>query len=129
MTSDKVEQLSREQFRTLSAKPKRSKFGAVRTTVDGITFASKLEAARWGQLKLLERAGEIRQLRRQVRHQLIGYTGEPVCAYVSDFDYVTRFGLPVTEDTKGVITPVFRIKSKLFAQQMGREIQIVGSAS
>jgi len=125
MTSDKVEQLSREQFRTLSAKPKRSKFGAVRTTVDGITFASKLEAARWGQLKLLERAGEIRQLRRQVRHQLIGYTGEPVCAYVSDFDYVTRFGLPVTEDTKGVITPVFRIKSALFSQQMGREIVVI----
>jgi len=129
MTSDKVEQLSRDQYRALSAKPKRSKFGAVRTTVDGITFASKLEAARWGQLKLMERAGEIRDLRRQVRHGLIGYDGKKVCTYIADFDYVTKHGLPVTEDTKGVITPVFRIKSKLFAQQMGRETQIVGSAS
>lgn len=129
MTSDKVEQLSRDQYRALSTKPKRSKFGAVRTTVDGITFASKLEAARWGQLKLLERAGEIRDLRRQVRHELVGYGGKKVCPYISDFDYVTKPGLPVTEDAKGVITPVFRIKAKLFAAQMGREIQIVGSAS
>ncbi len=125
MTSDKVEQLSRDQYRALSAKPRRSKFGAVRTTLDGITFASKLEAARWGQLKLLEQAGEIRDLRRQVRHRF-EVAGHHVCDYVSDFDYLTSTGLPVTEDCKGgPLTAAFRVKARLFRALRGREIQIV----
>lgn len=46
--------------------PSKSKYRAKPTAVDGVPFPSKKEAARWGQLQLLERAGEIRNLKRQV---------------------------------------------------------------
>src|SRR3990167_5299112 len=72
------------------AKPERvsrpSKYRNVATTVDGIRFASKAEARRYTELKLLERAGEIISLRRQVAFP-IAINGEHVCHYVADFEY------------------------------------------
>jgi hypothetical protein len=65
--------------------------GAVSTTFKGITFRSKREATRYGELLLLERAGKIRGLRRQVRFPL--HTVDPlglvvvVGHYVADFTY------------------------------------------
>lgn len=108
----------------------RSKYGNKRATVDGRSFASQAEGARYQALKLLERAGEISNLRCQVRHKLLGYRGGVVGTYVADFDYVTKDGLPVTEDVKSPATaklPVFRLKSKLFREQMGRGITITFS--
>ena len=49
----------------------RSKYGNVKTTTDGITHASIKEANRWCELKLLERAGKITDLQRQVPFELI----------------------------------------------------------
>lgn len=51
---------------TPPTKPKKSKYGAVKTEVDGITFASKHKASRYLELWLLEQAGEITNLRLQV---------------------------------------------------------------
>ena len=51
--------------------PKRSKYGNRKTEIDGLTFDSAKEAKRWGELKLLERAGRIRKLRRQVSYDLL----------------------------------------------------------
>ena len=63
-----------------------SKYRAVRTEVDGITFASKKEAARYGELKLLEKAGEINGLCCQVSIPLV-VNDVQVCRYVCDFMY------------------------------------------
>lgn len=92
--------------------------------IDGHRFASKAEGRRYSELKLLERAGEIRDLRLQPRYDL-AVNGHKVCAYVGDFAYLTKSGEPVTEDTKGVETRDFKIKAKLFRALMGRDIVIV----
>ena len=90
-----------------------SKFGAVPTFVDGIRFDSKGEARRWGELKLMERAGQIRDLERQVPYRL-EVNGELVSKYVADFRYFDRAkSVTVVEDFKGHKTPEYRIKAKL----------------
>lgn len=92
-----------------------SKYGAVRTEVDGISFASKKEARRYGELKLLQRAGKIENLSLQPRFPLV-VNGLKVCTYVGDFLY----GIPgdasslVVEDAKGFKTPEYKLKAKLF---------------
>ena len=95
-----------------------TKYGAVRTEVDGITFASKREAKRYSELKLLERAGEITLLELQPRYPL-KVDGKLICTYVADFSYrsidpKTALHSNVVEDVKGVRTPVFKLKAKLF---------------
>ena len=122
----------------------RSKYGAQPTTVDGVRFASKAEAARWQELRLLERAGRIESLRRQVRYPLlavgahVGFrlraaaakmrgrkpqAGVLVGHYVADFEYFDpeRPGL-VTEDVKGFVTELSRWKMKHFEAQYGRPV-------
>jgi hypothetical protein len=103
-------------------KKSRSKYGAKRTEVDGVTFASKAEARRYGELKLMERAGEIENLTLQPRYRL-DVNGVKVCAYVGDFFYY-RIGQkgPVVEDVKGVSTPVYRIKKRLMKAIYGIDI-------
>lgn len=93
----------------------RSKYGAKPTIVDGIRFASKAEARRYGDLKLLEKAGEIRQLKLQPRYP-IEVNLKLICTYVGDFSYREK-GSPyeIVEDVKGYPTPEFKLKAKLFA--------------
>lgn len=95
------------------------------TEVDGIKFASKREAVRYSQLKLLERAGEISELARQPRFPLT-VEGRLICTYVADFFYKdARTQQGVIEDAKGVQTPAFKIKAKLFRAIYGQEIRLV----
>ena len=108
--------------------PRRSKFGAVKTVIDGITFASKAEAKRCAELRLLERAGEISGLTTQPRFLLqesfkYGGKTERAIEYVADFQYVsgrdghTRF--EVVEDKKGFKTEAYKLKRKLFLFKYG----------
>ena len=88
---------------------RRNKFGAKPTIVDGKRFMSKLEAKRYGQLKLLWEAGEITSFTCQKRYPLIaGIT------YIADFEIEWADGRVTVEDVKGVETEVFKIKHKLF---------------
>ena len=104
---------------TLAVK-KRSKHRNVKTLVDGIDFASKKEAARYGELKLLERVGEITDLKVQPSYEL-KVNDELICKYIADFSYYNAAGIPriVVEDVKGMkkgcAWSVFRIKAKLMA--------------
>ena len=66
----------------LPARPR--KFRNVPTSVGDVLFDSKREAARYQELRLLERAGEITALRVQPRYPL-AVNGVPICAYVGDF--------------------------------------------
>lgn len=96
-----------------------NKYKAVKTEVNGIMFDSKAEARRYGQLLMLERAGQIRQLERQVVFVLVPAVilngrKKPAVRYVADFKYYDFKKLNfVIEDVKGVITPLFRAKQHL----------------
>lgn len=93
-----------------------SKYHAVRVMLDGITFDSKREAARYGELKLLEAAGEITSLEIHPRYKLLDadpYMMQRATYYIGDFQYIEN-GKVVCEDVKGVETAVFKLKAKLF---------------
>lgn len=93
---------------------RRQKYNARKTVVDGITFDSAAEARRWSELKLLERAGEISGLERQVVIPLI-VNGQKICAVRLDFVFWEK-GKRVWADAKSAHTrtlPVWRLKSKL----------------
>ena len=95
--------------------------------VDGIRFASRAEARRWDELRMLERAGEITDLTRQVAFPL-HVEGSLIGRYVSDFRYY-RDGQMVVEDVKGggaTQTDLFRWKAKHFRAQYGYDITIIG---
>lgn len=125
---------------------KRSKYGNRKTVVDGVIFDSKKEAQRYRELLLLERAGTITDLQRQVKYVLIpaqrewvneiytkgtkkghfksGKVLEKECSYIADFVYIQN-GAYVVEDTKGVRTEAYKIKRKLMLERYGIQIQEV----
>lgn len=99
------------------------KYHNKKTVADGIKFDSKLEAERYSQLKMMERAGVIRDLELQPEYELIpsfmknGKTWRRTL-YKADFRYIlAEDDSYIIEDVKGstaVITDVFRLKQKLF---------------
>lgn len=115
----------------IMAKPKRNKYGAAKVTQAGITHDSGKEASRWHQLQLLQRAGQISDLKRQVSFVLapaVRLAGEakkkPALRYFADFTYV-HAGHLVVEDTKSVPTrklSAYRIKKHLMATVHGIHI-------
>ena len=112
---------------------RRNKFNAKKTVVDGITFDRAAEARRWGELQLLEKAGAINCLQRQVPFVLvpgIKLSGEkrarPAVRLIVDFVYRQK-GAQIVEDTKSPPTarlPAFRLKQHLMATVHGLEIRI-----
>jgi hypothetical protein len=110
---------------------RRSKYGAEKTTVNGEKFDSKREAKRYQQLLLLQRAGKIAGLERQVKYELIPEYREPDTIgprggrkkgkiieaaryYVADFAYYeVEAGELIVEDCKGFRTDVYRLKKAL----------------
>lgn len=102
-----------------------NKYGARKLTApDGQVFDSVKEYHRWGCLKLLERAGKITDLKRQVKFELIPkQDGMRATYYVADFTYYEN-GEYVVEDCKGYKTEVFKIKEKLMLHEHGIRIRI-----
>lgn len=97
---------------------KKSKYRSRKVTADGITFDSVKEYKRYTELKLLERAGLITGLQRQVKYELIpsqrinGKVVERPVTYIADFVYRKDGGL-VVEDTKGFKTKEYILKRKM----------------
>jgi len=90
---------------------KRSKYKAKSITIDGIRFASRAEGARYCELKLEEKNGLICNLELQPIFYLVTIN----IKYVADFRYQeTETAKIIVEDVKGVETPVFRLKRKLY---------------
>ena len=101
------------------------------TTIGGEVFDSQREAMRYQELRLLERAGAIKNLKRQVPFELIPAQREPgtvgkrgkvvqgkviekAVSYIADFVYTdSTTGETVVEDTKGFRTKDYVIKRKL----------------
>lgn len=98
---------------------RKHKYNAKSTTIDGIKFPSLREANRYRELKLLERAGEISNLELQPRFELHPKFKNKdngnirAIHYVADFRYIEG-DQTIIEDSKGVQTPEFKIKRKLF---------------
>ena len=107
-----------------------NKYRSKKTVIDGITFDSKKEANRYMELKVLEKAGVIQDLQRQVKYVLIpsqiinGKVVERECAYKADFVY-TENGMTIVEDTKGFRTTDYKIKRKLMLHVHGIRIKEV----
>ncbi len=104
---------------------RRNKYGNQKVVVDGITFASKAEARRYGELRLLERAGEIQNLELQPKFALVGIGATKICQYRADFAYQHTNGPLVVEDVKSPATAknaAYRIKYKLFRDNFGFSI-------
>ncbi len=107
----------------------------VKVVVDGIKFDSKAEARRYGELGLLQKAGEIKDLECQPRFELKcgdrpirirNKNGHPRRTfYTADFKYVTRIGEQVIEDVKGYDTPISRLRRAVVEAQYDIEICLV----
>ena len=130
----------------------RNKYNARKATVNGEEFDSKKEARRWQQLKLMERAGEIDDLRRQVKYVLIpaqreqsgevfkrgknkgkhkpGRVIEKEVSYWADFVYHDiNTDREIVEDVKGYLDgadyKIFVLKRKLMLWRYGIKIREV----
>ena len=124
-----------------------NKYGAkkIKDPATGFVFDSKKEFIRWCELRILEKSGNISDLKRQVKYELIPkQEGERACSYIADFTYVADFVYKVptqkweeisngwrlvdgwetvVEDTKGVRTDAYRIKRKLMLHIHGIRIK------
>ena len=90
-----------------------NKYRNIKTTIDGITFASKKEGNRYRELLLLQRAGEISELELQPVFDLL-INGIKIGKYIADFKYREGSqGKYIVEDCKGIKTPVYRLKAKM----------------
>lgn len=96
--------------------------------LDGIVFDSQKEANRWCELRIMERAGIIKDLRRQERFILIptqrvnNRVVERPLYYIADFTYI-KDGEKVVEDVKGYRTKEYVIKRKVLLYLYGIRIK------
>lgn len=111
------------------------KYRAKSQVIDGIRFASQKEAKRYGELKLLEKAGKIEDLTLQtaftfpINGEDMRYGKSPTgrqgrkVTYKCDFDYVdAETGARIIEDTKGFKTAEYKLKHALMLAVHGIEI-------
>lgn len=114
----KREHRIRDDQEPVNIEPVRRKYGNEPTG----KYASKREEKRHQQLLLLEKAGNISDLKWQVPFRMV-VNEILICTYVADFTY-TEDGKFVVEDSKGFITRAFRIKEKLLKAIHGHEVRL-----
>lgn len=108
---------------------RRSRYGNVKEVVDNISFHSKLEARHYQELKILEAAGKITDLKRQQRFKFIPsqaiHPDLVYETYVADFTYKDENGEFVVMDSKGYETQDFRRKKRGMWAFYGIKIKVV----
>lgn len=96
-----------------------NKYGNKKVKVDGHTFDSQREATRYKELKLMERAGVIKDLELQTSFELIPTIRTETetlrkTVYKADFKYFdVNADHEVVEDVKGFKTDVYKLKKKM----------------
>lgn len=104
-------------------KAKRSKYGNIKTEINGIKFDSKKEARRYTELLELYKAGKIEALKLQraftLQEAFTTPDGERVQAikYIADFVY-EQDGIMIVEDVKSAATKnnaAYKLKKKMMA--------------
>lgn len=123
----KISQETLNRLINNSINAKQNKYHNKKVMVDDIKFDSKKEARRYNELKLLEKAGIIKNLQRQVKYELqpsFKYNNKTIRAinYIADFVY-EKNGKLIVEDVKGIRTDVYKLKKKLFLYIFNIEIQ------
>lgn len=104
-----------------SIAPKLSKYGNVKTESDGYKFDSMKEESRYQELKLLQSAGTITELKLQPKYKIcnkVFWNGKSLREryYIADFRYIEN-GRIIVEDVKSEITrknPVYTLKKQMF---------------
>ena len=86
----------------------RHKFKAVRSQIAGFKFASKKEAKRYMELKVLEQTGEVLFFLMQTPFHLPAGV-----KYICDFLVFWKDESVTIEDVKGVKTPMYLTKKKM----------------
>jgi hypothetical protein len=104
----------------LNPRKRRSKYGNTRCILDGLTFDSLAECGYYVLLRDRQRRGDIAMLQHHWR-----YPVAKGVVYEADFAYWDRAGTSHVVDVKGVATPVFRLKAKLFRACYGYPIELV----
>ncbi|CAB4199202.1 Protein of unknown function DUF1064 [uncultured Caudovirales phage] len=89
-----------------------NKFSAKRVMLDGHEFASLAEAKRYSELKLLERAHEIKALGVHPVYPL-SVNGVTIGKFTADFAYFEA-GRKIVEDVKGVVTEAASLRMRIF---------------
>lgn len=123
--------LTPQEFASKSFGAKKPKYGNRKKIIDGIEFASTREALRYQDLALMQKAGQIRELRRQVPYPIY-IKGAHICDWLADFAYIepsTAMDVikgnwrVVVEDSKGCKTPVYRLKKRMVEAEYGIKIR------
>lgn len=101
-----------------------NKFSAKKVEIDGHKFASKAEADRYGELKWLERARDIKALAVHPAFFLV-VNGVTVGRFTADFMY-HEGGRKIVEDVKGIVTPEASLRMRVFmALYPDHELRVV----
>jgi hypothetical protein len=99
------------------------KYHNIPKRVDGILFQSTKEARRYTELKSMQQAGVIQDLKTQVWYDL-NVNGVHITKYVADFVYYdNERKQEVVEDPKGMRTQLYVIKNRLMKAVHGIEIE------
>lgn len=122
-------QVAEQQDWKLVKEKKRTKFGAIKTEVDGIVFDSKAEAKRYMYLKHMQAAGKISGLRIHPKYP-IEINGKYICEVELDFFYFDKEKRCIEyEDVKGVDTAISRLKRKLIKVTHDIDVTIIKARS
>ena len=113
---------------------RKPKYNSKRVTIDGITFDSKAESRYYLNLKRWKQEGKVKDFQCQVPFELQPKFKDSQGKAIRDIRYVADFVVIYpdgTEDvidvkgSRGILTPEFKIKAKLFAYKFKKEIQII----
>lgn len=101
----------------------KSKYGNQKIEIDGIKFDSKREAGRFLELRMMERAGLVKDLKLQVPFEL-NEDGKFSYKYIADFTYFdVQKNETIVEDAKGAKTVTYKKKKKLMLKIHGINIK------
>lgn len=119
--SNVTQRLSLDEYNILVGKKARpSKYNNKKVDLNGVEFDSTRECRRYQDLELMQRGGQIFELKRQVPYD-ITIDGAHICTWIADFTYRIN-GKQVTEDVKGFKTPEYKLKKRLVEAIYGVKI-------
>jgi hypothetical protein len=107
------------RVRSFKATRRQSKYANIPDDYKGNKYHSKFEAKYARDLDLRLGAGEIASWDRQINIRLRGVGGSHICIYKIDFVVMHTDGVKEYVEVKGFETDVWRLKWKLFEDQMG----------
>jgi len=122
--------ITAKEYRKLTKRRTKSKYGNKKVKIDGLTFDSKAEALFYSELKIRQKTGEILFFRVQPRYRLLdgfekdGKRHRPI-DYIADFEIHHKDGSIEVVDVKGFKTEVFKIKEKMFNKKYPHKLTLV----